>query len=41
MQVLKQKAWSPYAAGIVIGLLKIPALLLIETALGECRTPDH
>jgi len=34
MQVLKQKAWSPYAAGIVIGLLQIPALLLIETALG-------
>lgn len=31
---LKQKAWSPYAAGILIGLLQIPALLLIETALG-------
>jgi hypothetical protein len=34
MHVLKQKAWSPYAAGILIGLLQIPALLLIETALG-------
>jgi uncharacterized protein len=34
MHVLKQKAWSPYAAGILIGLLQIPALLLIATALG-------
>jgi hypothetical protein len=34
VDILKQKAWSPYAAGIVIGLLQIPALLLIETALG-------
>jgi uncharacterized protein len=29
-----KRAWSPYAAGIVIGLLQIPAFLLIETALG-------
>ena len=28
------KAWSPYAAGILIGLLQIPAFLMIETALG-------
>lgn len=28
------KAWSPYAAGILIGLLQIPAFLIIETALG-------
>jgi uncharacterized membrane protein YedE/YeeE len=28
------KAWSPYAAGILIGLLQVPAFLLIETALG-------
>jgi hypothetical protein len=28
------KAWSPYAAGIVIGLLQIPAFLIIQTALG-------
>lgn len=28
------KAWSPYAAGVVIGLLQIPAFLLIDTALG-------
>ncbi len=31
---LTKRAWSPYAAGIVIGLLQIPAFLLIETALG-------
>ncbi|WKA31396.1 YeeE/YedE thiosulfate transporter family protein [Bradyrhizobium roseum] len=28
------KAWSPYVAGILIGLLQIPAFLMIETALG-------
>jgi hypothetical protein len=32
--MLRQKAWSPYVAGVVIGLLQIPAFLLIETALG-------
>jgi uncharacterized protein len=31
---LQQKAWSPYLAGIVIGLLQIPAFLIVETALG-------
>lgn len=31
---LRKKAWSPYVAGIVIGLLQIPAFLLIETAIG-------
>jgi uncharacterized protein len=31
---LHDKAWSPYAAGILIGLLQIPAFLIIETALG-------
>jgi uncharacterized membrane protein YedE/YeeE len=31
---LTDKAWSPYATGILIGLLQIPAFLLIETALG-------
>lgn len=31
---LADKAWSPYVAGVVIGLLQIPAFLLIETALG-------
>jgi hypothetical protein len=31
---LRDKAWSPYAAGILIGLLQVPAFLLIETALG-------
>jgi len=33
-EMLTQKAWSPYVAGIIIGLLQIPAFLLIETALG-------
>ena len=32
--MLTRQAWSPYLAGIVIGLLQIPAFLLIETALG-------
>lgn len=34
MPVLSARFWSPYAAGIVIGLLQIPAFLLINTALG-------
>src|SRR6478752_4683565 len=34
MLSLTSRSWSPYAAGIVIGLLQIPAFLLIETALG-------
>lgn len=34
MNPLCNKAWSPYAAGALIGLLQIPAFLLIETALG-------
>ncbi len=34
MLSLTQKAWSPYVAGVAIGLLQIPAFLLIETALG-------
>ena len=28
------KAWSPYVAGAVIGLLQIPTFLLMDTALG-------
>ena len=32
--LLTSKSWSPYAAGVVIGLLQIPAFLLVETALG-------
>jgi hypothetical protein len=32
--MLSNKAWSPYLAGIVIGLLQIPAFLIVETALG-------
>lgn len=31
---LSDKSWSPYATGIIIGMLQIPAFLLIETALG-------
>jgi uncharacterized protein len=34
MHLLQRKAWSPYAAGIVIGLLQIPTFLLMNTALG-------
>ena len=34
MPTLFDKAWSPYVAGVLIGLLQIPAFLLIETALG-------
>lgn len=34
MPALFDKAWSPYVAGVVIGLLQIPAFLIIETALG-------
>ena len=31
---LRHKVWSPYMAGVLIGLLQIPAFLVIETALG-------
>ena len=34
MPSLTDRAWSPYVAGIVIGLLQVPAFLIIETALG-------
>lgn len=34
MSWLRQRAWSPYVAGVVIGLLQIPAFLAIGTALG-------
>jgi hypothetical protein len=34
MLSLFDKAWSPYVAGVLIGLLQIPAFLMIETALG-------
>lgn len=29
-----RKAWSPYVAGVIIGLLQIPTFLLMDTALG-------
>ncbi|CFX46734.1 conserved membrane protein of unknown function [Candidatus Filomicrobium marinum] len=31
---LTDKAWSPYVAGVIIGLLQIPTFLLMSTALG-------
>jgi hypothetical protein len=31
---LSDKAWSPYVAGVAIGLLQIPAFLIVDTALG-------
>lgn len=34
MSILTEKAWSPYAAGVAIGLLQIPTFLLMDTALG-------
>lgn len=34
MNPLASRVWSPYAAGILIGLLQIPAFLLVGTALG-------
>lgn len=34
MVSLKDKSWSPYVAGILIGLLQIPAFMIMSTALG-------
>jgi len=34
MPSLTSRSWSPYVAGIVIGLLQIPAFLFMGTALG-------
>lgn len=34
MHALTQRSWSPYTAGLLVGLLQIPAFLLIGTALG-------
>ncbi len=34
MPALSDRAWSPYLAGVLIGLLQIPAFLLMDTALG-------
>lgn len=31
---IRSKAWSPYVAGVIIGLLQIPTFLLMDTALG-------
>jgi hypothetical protein len=34
MPTLRDRAWSPSLAGLLIGLLQIPAFLLLDTALG-------
>jgi len=34
MFALRDKAWSPYVGGVLIGLLQIPAFFLVDTALG-------
>ena len=34
MPRLTDRAWSPYLAGMLIGLLQIPAFLLLDTAIG-------
>ncbi|MFP4168205.1 MAG: YeeE/YedE thiosulfate transporter family protein [Desulfonatronovibrionaceae bacterium] len=34
MSVWREKAWSPYVAGVIIGLLQVPAFLIIHSALG-------
>lgn len=34
MPAFRDRAWSPYLAGVLIGLLQIPAFLLLDTALG-------
>jgi len=34
MLKLMDRAWSPYVAGAIIGLLQIPTFLLMDTALG-------
>ena len=34
MPSLTDRVWSPYVAGVIIGLLQIPAFLLADTALG-------
>jgi uncharacterized membrane protein YedE/YeeE len=34
MRTLRDKSWSPYTAGLIIGLLQVPTFLLLATALG-------
>ncbi len=34
MSFLGRKAWSPWTAGIVIGLLQVPALLIVSSPIG-------
>ncbi len=34
MEIMRSRAWSPYVAGVIIGLLQIPTFLFLNTALG-------
>jgi hypothetical protein len=34
MNYLTRKHWSPYVAGVIIGLLQTPAVLLVDSTLG-------
>lgn len=34
MNAMRTKTWSPYVAGVIIGLLQVPAFLIIGSALG-------
>ncbi|MDX2159033.1 MAG: YeeE/YedE thiosulfate transporter family protein [Hyphomicrobiaceae bacterium] len=34
MEGMRSRAWSPYVAGVIIGLLQIPTFLVMSTALG-------
>lgn len=34
MCLMHRKAWPPYMAGVIIGLLQVPTFLLMNTALG-------
>lgn len=37
MNILRQKTWSPYICGVLIGLLQIPTYFLIHSSLGMSR----
>ncbi len=34
MRGIRAKTWSPYVAGVIIGLLQVPAFVIIGSALG-------
>jgi uncharacterized membrane protein YedE/YeeE len=37
-QILQMKAWPPYVAGMVVGSLQIPAILLLRVSLGSASS---